>query len=821
MLFFCLCCKVFAQTNVATKIILQKNITAKRTAEKIKIDGLLTETAWKGAPIAKNFTELRPSPFRKEEEANRTEAYILYSDEGLYLAGYCYEKSKDSISTELRGRDGFGNNDWIGFVFDTYNDKLNGFEYFTTPLGEQMDAKVAPNQNGNNEDFSWNAVWESSAKIHADGWSFEMFIPFSAIRFSKKNIQDWGINIFRRRQKTGQQVFWSPLDPNVNGFLTQSGLLSNLENIKPPVRLQFSPYFSTYGNHNPYSIDTDDKWTSSINGGLDVKYGISQALTLDMTLIPDFGQVRNDNVVLNLGPFEQRFSENRAFFTEGTDLFNKGNLFYSRRVGERPKNYWNVYNNLDAGDKVISNPQTTKLANATKISGRLQGGLGVGFFNAIANQTFAVVEDANKTRRKVETSPLTNYNIIVLDQTLKNNSSVSLINTNVLRNGSEYDANVTAALFDFNDKKNTWNVGGKASTSKLFNYRGDRKNITGYTGSLYFGKTSGRFNFNFSNTITDANYNVRDLGYFTITNFMEHNLWLGYNWRKPTNWFNQLRINLSSSYSRRLKPNVYQSANFNLSLNGQLKNLWWTGFFAGYEPSGNNFYEPQTNQFENKFFKTWKSIYANFWFETNNAKKYQFRPQIFYVDRSFFAGHKLELSMSHRYRFSDKFSASYGLNWEEQINNAGYAAAGPVFGRRDIKTIQNSISLKYNFNNKMGVTSDIRHYWSEVEYKEFFDLLDDGTLQKNNSFSNNVNQNYNTFNMETAFTWQFAPGSFAYVVWKNFNDNDHTFDRIIGQGYTKNLNNTLGLGHVNNISLKIVYFLDFLQIRNLKKKKTL
>ena len=137
---------------------------------------------------------------------------MLYDNDGIYLGGYCHEKTKDSISTEL-GRDGFGNNDFIGVAFDTYNDKINGFEYFITPLGEQMDAKISPSQNGNNEDFSWNAVWKSAAVIHNDGWSFEMFIPFSAIRFSKKDVQDWGLNIIRRRQKTGQTVAWNPIDP--------------------------------------------------------------------------------------------------------------------------------------------------------------------------------------------------------------------------------------------------------------------------------------------------------------------------------------------------------------------------------------------------------------------------------------------------------------------------------------------------------------------------------------------------------------------------------------------------------------------------------
>jgi len=152
---------------------------------------------------------------------------------------------------------------------------------------------------------------------------------------------------------------------------------------------------------------------------MDVKYGINQSLTLDMTLIPDFGQVQSDNQVLNLTPFEVKFNENRAFFTEGTELFNKGNLFYSNRIGGRPLQYWDLYGMAtDSSWTIVKNPSETKLINATKISGRLQNGLGIGFFNVITEPQHAVVEDLNKVQHKVETSPLTNYNILVLNQSL-------------------------------------------------------------------------------------------------------------------------------------------------------------------------------------------------------------------------------------------------------------------------------------------------------------------------------------------------------------------------------------------------------------------
>jgi len=219
------------------------------------------------------------------------------------------------------------------------------------------------------------------------------------------------------------------------------------------MRLQLSPYLSTYQNHDGLVLPGTSKNTTTVNGGMDIKYGLNQAFTLDMTLIPDFGQVQSDKITLNLTPFEQKFSENRAFFTEGTELFNKGGLFYSRRIGGEPIHRYDF--NVNSNEKVNRNPSQSKLYNATKISGRTQNGLGIGMLNAVTRPQFAEIENLNnKEIRKVETNPLTNYNVLVFDQTLKHNSSISFINTSTLRSGKDRDANVSALLFDFNDKKN-------------------------------------------------------------------------------------------------------------------------------------------------------------------------------------------------------------------------------------------------------------------------------------------------------------------------------------------------------------------------------
>lgn len=816
-------CFCILLASTAFSQIPKRQLAAKRITSAIKIDGVLDDAAWKGAPVADKFTALRPTPFIPESPDNATQIYFVYDNEGIYIGGYLHEKFKDSIAAELTGRDGFGNNDFVGVIFDTYNDKLNGFEYFVTPLGEQMDAKVSPNTNGNSEDFSWNAVWESKSKLLADGWSFEMFIPYAAIRFGKKNVQDWGMNIVRRRQKSGQQLFWQSIDPNVNGFLTQEGFLTGLENIKPPMRLQFSPYFSAYQNHDGTAKENKNKTT--VNGGMDVKYGLNQAFTLDMTLIPDFGQVQSDNRVLNLSPFEVRFNENRSFFTEGVELFNKGNLFYSRRIGLEPR--FSKFNPQSQEDLLIENPQQAKIINATKISGRTQKGLGIGVLNAVTQKQFATFQDKTTNQQyREESMPLTNYNILVLDQTLKNNSSVSLVNTNVWRSGSDYDANVTSALFDLNDKKNKWNIGGNVSFSNLLGK--DGKNTTGYAHTIYFGKTSGRFNFNVWQDLYNDKYDKSDFGFFTNNNTMDQGVWAGYNWTKPIGWFNQMRVNTNFWYSRlvspidilRRKEMMYQGAGINFNFNGQTKKLWWVGVNINGGPKRNDFYEPRSY---GRVFQDKGRIGMNLWWESNSAKKYSWGGSLFAGTGSVFKRTTVEYNLFGKIRFSSKFSVDNSINISNVKNQAGWAGRMGntiYFSRRDITTVEDVLNIKYSFTNRMGLTVRARHYWSKVNPQQFYELDADGKLQTpTNPFTRNVNQNYNFMSVDMVFNWQFAQGSFFSVVWKDIADK-FEYGGNFEPRYFKNLGNTIEGDQFNSLSVRVIYFLDYLTLkRKLKKKK--
>ncbi|MEO8406278.1 MAG: DUF5916 domain-containing protein, partial [Chitinophagaceae bacterium] len=668
LLLFCLtllCTGVlFAQT-------VPRSLPAHRTTSPIKIDGNPNEAAWKEAVPATKFVEWRPNFGAIEDSSTRTEIYMLYDNTSIYVAGFCHEKTKDSVSRELVGRDAIGVNDYVGVIFDTYNDKINGFGFYITPLGEQYDAKYS---NTIGEDDSWNAVWDGESQVQADGWTFEMRIPYSAIRFISKDDQTWGMNITRNRKKVGKQFMWNPVDPKVNGFVNQEGLWTGIEKIKPPLRLSFSPYLSTYLNHYPNKLEGVKDVSASVNGGMDVKYGINDTFTLDMTLIPDFGQVQSDNQVLNLTPFEVKYNENRPFFTEGTELFTKGNLFYSRRVGGTPIHVNDVYDKVGANEELIDNPLESKLINATKISGRTKKGFGLGVFNAITKPMYATVEDlTTKDKRKIETNPLTNYNIVVFDQTLKNNSAVSFINTNVLRNGSDYDANVSAALFDFNNKKNTYNWNGKVAISQLMQ-KGANQN--GYSHTFNFSKTGGRLNFQLNEEIADEKYDINDMGILYNNNYVDHYMWVAYRWLKPTSWYNRIQINYNASYSLLYKDvpgqkinSRFQGYNTNVNGNMQFKNLWFAGFFFGYVTHGNDFYEPRVQGYS---FRTPRRIQLNPWFETNSIKKYYFSFNYFVGFRSLFNSPNHEIDISHRYRFNNKFSISHDLVFNPAKNDAGY-----------------------------------------------------------------------------------------------------------------------------------------------------
>ncbi len=798
--------------SFALKAQDQKSIHAVRTSHPPVIDGLLNDSCWIFADVATDFIQRDLHPGLPSEQ--KTEVRFLYDDDAIYINAFLYEVSADSVLHELSTRDSEANADLFGVFFDTYNDDINAFGFFVTAAGTQIDARYS----SEGQDFDWNAVWISAVNVTEKGWAVEMKIPYSALRFSAKEEQMWGFNVVRKIRRLREMSFWNPIDPKINSTVRQFGHITGLKNIKPPLRLSITPYVAGILNNYPYNEPGVKNTTYNMSGGLDLKYGITDGFTLDMTLVPDFSQVQSDNQVLNLSPFEVQFQERRPFFTEGTELFNKGGLFYSRRVGGLPMDYYNAYSQLKPGEKIIKNPSQTNLFNATKLSGRTSSKLGIGVFNAISGETYAVASDSSDNTRKILTSPLTNYNIVVFDQALKNNSYVTLINTNVTRDGHYYDANVTGAGADFNNKSNTYGVYAYGMMSQRF-HPDSAESDKGYSAGLNFGKRGGNFKWAYNATINTNRYNPNDLGIQFMNNNIDMGIELAYNVYKPFWKLNNAFNTLNFVYQRMYKPDAF--ANFGIAGNSITtfsKRFLTVGIRYGLEPIITyDYYEPRVF---GRYY-TFPTNYRGGGFISSDYRK-RVAIDISTNVRVFNENNRKEtdLYISPRWRVNNKLSFIYETYVQEKLDDIGfanydYSSDSITFGRRHMQTVSNTLSGVYKFTNKMSLSIRGRHYWSKANYHRYYHLEENGSLTPFN-FSGDNNVNFNAFNIDVVFFWQFAPGSELNIVWK---DAVLKRESNIINNYYKNMESSINSPQNNTISIKVLYYLDYVMVKKALRRK--
>ncbi len=798
----------------------EKVLSAVRLDQELKIDGTLDEAIWKTAPLATDFIQNRPNPGKPESQ--RTEVRIVYDDEAVYVGAMMIDTAPDSILHQLSQRDQLANTDFFGFYISCFNDGINAFEFIVSPDGVQFDAQIS----AFGEDPNWNAVWQCNTSITDEGWIAEFKIPYSAIRFPEAKEQVWSINFMRSIRRIREQSFWQHVNPEIAGFVNQSGKLNGIQDIAPPPRLFFYPYASSY--YVAQDDGTQINEAFSYNGGMDVKYGINESFTLDLTLIPDFGQVQSDNLVLNLSPFEVQFDENRQFFTEGTELFNKGGLFYSRRIGGRPVNAHLVDEVQQADETIIAFPQTSQLINATKFSGRNQNGLGIGVFNAVTKPTYAVLENSEGQTREIEIDPLTNYSILVFDQNLKNNSYVSLINTNVLRNGASYDANVIGSSFDIRNKSNSYGINGTAAYNKKFNFS-DPDSDDGFRYNMELSKMSGQFNFGVGHGIVSDTYDHNDLGFLYAPNDVSQYGWLSYNIYEPFGKFNSLNSNFSVSHSQLYAPRKFSSFSMsgNVIVNTKKFNAYNLEF--SWNPFDSfNYFEPRV---DGRHFRIPSNLNLGGWVSSDYRKRVALDVGLWATFSEIPEWFSTYFRFSPRVRLNDHLMLIYVFSNEENRLEQGFTDLTtdnePIFGKRDRSTFTNVMNVNYIFNNRMGLTFRLRHYWSNVTYNSFHHLNENGSLGEDlttwfndseqegfiydEGTSSSRNTSFNTFNIDLVYTWVFSPGSEIRVVWKN---SVLDSDRVIPSSFGDNLERTMGLPQTNNISIKVLYFLDYLTLTN-------
>ncbi|AUC81952.1 DUF5916 domain-containing protein [Lacinutrix sp. Bg11-31] len=788
----------------------KKTYTISRTDKAPKIDGILDDEVWKTAQIATDFIEFRPTVGKIMPENKRTEVKMTYDDSGIYISAYLYDNPEDMMK-QFTQRDDFGQSDFFAAIFNPNNDAQNNSEFFVFSSGTQADATESPS---NGEDFGWNAVWESATKTVEDGWIVEMKIPYRALRFTQQESPTWGIQFHRHYRDTREQVTWNAVDITSGaGIGYFNGELNGLKNLEPPTRLSFYPFAS---------IVYDSDFKPNYNAGLDIKYGITENFTLDATLIPDFSQVGFDDVQLNLGPFEQQFSEQRQFFTEGTDLFTKGNLFYTRRIGSAPIGDPTLGTNEVIDGKF---PRKTNLLNAVKVSGRTKNGLGIGFFNAITEETDVDILDTVTGDKRNETvEPITNYNILVVDQQFNKNSSVSLINTNVTRDGSgSRDANVTGLLFDLKNKNNTYGAIAEVKMSNLNLVEGTK---TGISTSLGIGKNSGKYRWSAFHGLADKDYDINDMGILFRNNYNNFSVDGSYQIFEPTEKHNNFSLNFWANYNQLYEPNTYTGKNFGgrVFAVGKKSLMAYGGNFNVQPGKQYDYFGPRV---DGRYFITEDWLNTSTFISTNYNKTFAIDVNVGYEtlfedSRSY---ESVFFEIEPRIKFNENFIVVYSFEWDQELRERGFIdfiGDDIIYGQRDQITIENSISTSYNFNAMNSLTLSFRNYWSAVQYEnDIYALGDNGRLNRDDNYTkddiDDPDVNFSTWNLNLTYSLQFAPGSFLTAQYRNriFN-----YSNDGAQAFNDSLKDLFDQPNGNTFSLKMVYFIDYSNLKNVFKGKS-
>lgn len=818
LLRLCILCmfQITAQNNKD-----RKTTTTTRVSKAPEIDGILKDTAWENAEILSDFVIFRPDNGTLVASEYQTFVKVIYDDNAVYISAEMRDPDPKNIPQEFAVRDNNSQADFFVVTINPNDDGQNPFEFIVQATGNQLDAKVS---NGN-EDFNWSAVWQSATKITATGWNVEIKLPYRTIRFANSPEQSWGFNFHRRLEKLNEKHAWTHVDNTVGNWTQYDGLIEGFNNITPPTRLNLYPYASATAT----SFDGESNFDYSV--GMDLKYGLTDNFTLDATLIPDFSQVGFDNVELNLGPFEQQFSEQRQFFTEGTELFNKGNLFYSRRIGAAPIDQFNVSSNLihednfDANstrvtEEITAYPQKVTMLNAVKISGRTKNGLGVGFFNAITENTKATIKttteqmngDVTTTTRKEVINPFSNYNIMVLDQQFNQNSTVTLINTNVTRDGRFRDANVTALDWHVETKDSKYNIDGSFGMSAISDDV-DNPN-TGYTFDNSFGYNSGNWNWEVGYNFRNKDFDPNDLGILFSND--QQSIYGSAGWRtlQPTKKFNNYRFTVYNQASFQHFSGAFTGYNAGLNAGAQTKERFSFGGNLNYGSKNRDYFEPRQGSTSGIYFQRPERMNINGWISTNSQKKLALNVNTFFTNYTNHPQKEYSISVSPRYRFTNQFSLQYRLNYNKTHNDQGYVSENDdtiIFGQRDRKNYTNTISGTYNFSTDASLSLSFRHYWSAVAYNGYYNLNVDGSLAENSEYTND-DVNFNSWNLDLNYFWQFAPGSQLIVFYRNsiFDSNNKS-----GIGFYENLENLFQQPKQHTLSVRFVYFIDYNAIKNI------
>ena len=795
------------------------------SVEAPEMDGFINDKIWDKVPWESNFIEVNPDENTAPTE--QTKFKILYDQKYLYIALLALDASPKHITKRLSRRDGF-EGDRINVLIDSYHDLRTAFLFTVTAAGVRGDEIVT--NNGDDIDDSWNPIWSAKAQIILEGWSAEMKIPLSQLRFGNAREQVWGLNVVRNLFRENELSAWDRIPVGSAGWVSEAGELRGLNNIKPQKQIEVQPFLAvqkeTYEAEigNPYRDGHDSK----INAGLDAKIGITNDLTLDLTINPDFGQVEADPAAIALDGFEIFNKEQRPFFIENKNIFdyryagNRSNLFFSRRIGRSPQVY-----SQNPENSYIDRPQNTTILGAAKFSGKTKKGWSIGILESMTSKEFSEI-NTNGAISESLIEPFANYFVGRAQKDMnQRNTFLGGIFTATNRSLTEATSELREAAYSGGiDFRHQWKnrtyyfqtnfvmshvkgspesiLATQQSLTHLFD-RVDathvqldptRTSLTGTGGLVEFGKDGGQnWNYDMGFKWSSPELELNDIGFLKRSDQKFQFFNLKYRTAKPVSIFRNINFDFSQFNAYDFGGN-HNRAQYQLRtrlrfLNNSVISTWLT-------------YKPRI--YDNTALRggpRWRFSEENFkslFFRSDDRKKFNTKIGVMQSQSKDNNVSFLKFELDFNYQILDALNVSLATEYSKRPNKTQYITQKDfsttkryILGTIDNQTFRSTFRINYTINPNLSLQYYAQPFISRGRYSDFkyvtdatanrlsdrFQLYDNTQVQYEEGtyyFDDNLDgiDDYNMsnpdfsvvqFNSNLVLRWEYIPGSELFLVW--------------------------------------------------------
>lgn len=715
------------------------------------IDGLLTDSSWDIVDWTSDYIEHLPDENTPPIEQTRFK--IIYDKEFIYFAFRCYDKNPKEIVKRLSRRDGF-EGDWIEINIDSHNDKRTSFSFSASVAGVKSDGFIS--DNGSSWEGNWNPIWNLKTNIDNEGWTAEIRIPLSQLKFGNGKEQVWGLQSTRRYFRTEERSLWQRVPLDAPGWVSEFGELHGLIDLEPQKQVELQPFLTsklkTYPKEpgNPFRGGNDFK----LNGGLDAKIGITNDLTLNLTINPDFGQVEADPAAIALDGFQIFFQEQRPFFVENKNIFNynfadgQDNLFYSRRIGRNPQGYPKTANGT-----YVDFPDNTTILGAAKFSGKTQNGWSLGILESITSNEFAKIEENGNTRKEL-VEPFTNYFVGRAQKDFNNkNSFIGGIFTATNRNlegeelnflhKSAYTAGVDF-LHNWKNRKYYFSsnfvvsqVQGSTAAitatqqnithlfqrtdAEYFSVNPNRTSLTGTGGKIEIGKASmGNWRYNGSIIWRSPELELNDIGFLRQANEIRQYAVLSHQTLKPFGQFRKIDTRLEQLLIDDFDGN-FNKMQYTFGSDASLKNNWNATVLVIYRPVN---YSNSVLQGGPRF-RYSEELFNSMAINTDSRKKLRFNLGIYESKAKNYSFSYTEFNAGIIYQPINAFTVSFNPDFAINTNKTQYVTTinldkSPryIMANLDQRTLSASIRLDYSINPNLTIQYYGQPFISKGKYKD-------------------------------------------------------------------------------------------------------